>query len=677
MAAIKATVNFILSLEEEEGGESPATFAALVPTMVGILPPLLASAGEDEELVADSLSYLMELAEYQPKLFRPLFSQLIPFVAGILTNAPNAEGEGGLPDQTRQAALEFMLTFAEQAPAMVRKHDSFCPTFLPILLGWMGELEEEEEWYAGDDMDNEDDNDENRVVAEQALDRLARALGGKSVLPTSFAHIPAMLSSPEWQKRQAALMAISAIGEGCYKIMRAEMEKIMSIVLPHLQDPHPRVRYAACNAVGQMSTDFSPLLQNSFAQPILTALLPVMDDTAFPRVQAHAAAALVNFSENVRKEVLEPYLDTIFEKLLILLNTGKTYVQEQAITTLATVADSAEGKFVKYYSAIMPILINVLNHAPQGKEFRLLRGKTVECASLIALAVGKDTFAAHVTEFLSILSRIQAGITEPDDPQSSYLLAAWARVAKVLGHDFLPYLEMVLEPLLVAAQLKPDVALFDADEEVDDATYSPDEGWEFVTVDGQQIGIKTNLLEEKCTAVEMLICYAREMGAGFHPYVERVLSIVVPLLSFYFHEGVRMAAAATLPLLFASLVKANYPRERVLAVWHDVCAKLLAAAVDEAETGFVEQVYLSLQECMESLGSSAGAVRGDCIPELLMRQFNQVLGVQLQDYFTRTTARNGRGCLPACVSVCLSACLLAWIIERESTTAAVAAGHPW
>jgi hypothetical protein len=52
--------------------------------------------------------------------------------------------------------------------------------------------------------------------------------------------------------------------------------------------------------------------------------------------------------------VLLPYLDPIVERLLKLLNPGaeagksvKGYVQEQAITTLAMVADASEVTFAK------------------------------------------------------------------------------------------------------------------------------------------------------------------------------------------------------------------------------------------------------------------------------------------------------------------------------------------
>jgi importin-5 len=47
----------------------------------------------------------------------------------------------------------------------------------------------------------------------------------------------------------------------------------------------------------------------------------------------------------------------------------------------------------------------------------------------------------------------------------------------------------------------------------------------------------------------MLVCYARELNEGFSPYAEEVVKLMVPLLKFYFHDGVRSAAAESLPYL--------------------------------------------------------------------------------------------------------------------------------
>lgn len=51
---------------------------------------------------------------------------------------------------------------------------------------------------------------------------------------------------------------------------------------------HPRVRYAMCNAIGQMAADFAPIFQKKFHDKIVPAILLLLDDNSNPRVQAHA-----------------------------------------------------------------------------------------------------------------------------------------------------------------------------------------------------------------------------------------------------------------------------------------------------------------------------------------------------------------------------------------------------
>ena len=64
-----------------------------------------------------------------------------------------------------------------------------------------------------------------------------------------------------------------------------------------LQDSHAKVRWAACQAIGQMCTDLAPEVQETEHARLLPALIAVMDDFDNPRVQAHSAAAVVNFTE--------------------------------------------------------------------------------------------------------------------------------------------------------------------------------------------------------------------------------------------------------------------------------------------------------------------------------------------------------------------------------------------
>ncbi|KAB1996639.1 hypothetical protein ES319_D13G244900v1 [Gossypium barbadense] len=176
------------------------------------------------------------------------------------------------------------------------------------------------------------------------------------------------------------------------KVMVKNLEQVVSMVLNSFNhSDHPRVRWAAINAIGQLSTDLGPDLQNQYHQRVLPALAAAMDDFQNPRVQAHAASAVLNFSENCTPEILTPYLDGIVSKLLVLLQNGKQMVQEGALTALASVADSSQEPFQKYYDAVMPYLKALLVNATD-KSNRMLRAKSMECISIVGMAVGKEKF---------------------------------------------------------------------------------------------------------------------------------------------------------------------------------------------------------------------------------------------------------------------------------------------
>lgn len=71
-----------------------------------------------------------------------------------------------------------------------------------------------------------------------------------------------------------------------------------------------------------------------------------------------------------------------------LIQKGTKLVLEQVVTSIASVADTAEENL----SPTMTYSYHhwsTLSNAVQ-KELRLLRGKTIECISLIGLAVGKE-----------------------------------------------------------------------------------------------------------------------------------------------------------------------------------------------------------------------------------------------------------------------------------------------
>ncbi|KAK3067030.1 hypothetical protein LTS18_001343, partial [Coniosporium uncinatum] len=273
---------------------SQQKYYALIPDILNILPPLKDSGDSDQLMQA--LVALIELAEVAPKMFKHLFSNLVQFSISVIQDKE-------LSDQARQNAVELMATFADQNPQMCRKDPNYTSEMVTQCLSLMTDVgqddDDAEEWNASEDLDI-DESDMNHVAGEQCMDRLANKLGGQALLPPTFNWLPRMMTSSAWRDRHAALMAISAISEGCRELMVGELTQVLDLVLPALRDPHPRVRWAGCNAVGQMSTDFAGTMQEKYHQQILPNIIPVLE-SAEPRVQAHAAAALVNFCEEAEK----------------------------------------------------------------------------------------------------------------------------------------------------------------------------------------------------------------------------------------------------------------------------------------------------------------------------------------------------------------------------------------
>ncbi|OMH83562.1 Importin subunit beta-3 [Zancudomyces culisetae] len=179
--------------------------------------------------------------------------------------------------------------------------------------------------------------------------------------------------------------------------------------------------------------------------------------------------------------------------------------------------------------------------------------------------------------------------------------------------------------LLKSARMQPDFAVVDGDDDPNEQ-YAAEDGWEFASVSGQQIGIRTSALEEKCTAIEMLLCYARELGSGFGPYAVETLDLVMPLFNFYFHEGVRFASAAVVPHCLAALV-GNVDSATSVAVFGRVVDAYLKAMIGESDDmTFVSQLFMTFSECLMVAGP--GCLNGDQqqrVYQVMVELFEKVL----------------------------------------------------
>lgn len=635
VAGVKALTGFItygLDVKEHR-----AYLAPLLPLVIQVIVGALQAS--DEVQAQDALESLIELAELRPKFFR----QSMPVVIENLTNIAQADQ---LEDGTRRLAVEVLLELCQQADGMVRKFPDVANKLVPLFLNMCTEYEDDPEWSKLDD-DDMGDEDSNCTFGEQSLDRLALALSGTAVIPVIFQYLPGMLQDEKWQSRAAALTAIAAVAEGCIEQMRPTLADVMAQVTPKLLDPHPRVRYTACNAVGQLSIDFAAPagkerkmgFQTMFHETVVPALLNMMQDVENPRVQAHGAAALVNFCEHAHKSTLQPHLNNILERLAEMLSSSFRIVLEQTVTALATVADTSKDLFGQYYQHFMPQLKMILMTPPRDPKWRLLRGKTMECITLIGIAVKKEVFAPDAREVMEALNTTQqTAEQDPDDPQISYMLAAWARICEILGDDFQPYLGIVMPPLLHSIQLEPEVQVLEANQNPGDLAGGA-ENWEIIPAgEDRNIGIKTSILDEKKTACEMLRIYIQQMKGSFAPYIEQVAPIVLNLLKFVLDEDIRSTAASIIPLLLHSALAAGQGPQ-CAALWQGFSQELLLAIQNETEVEVISWQIESLKDCIETICGQGGP---EYVTPEVLAGIVALLDTYMQDYSVRCDDRKAR-----------------------------------
>lgn len=138
-------------------------------------------------------------------------------------------------------------------------------------------------------------------------------------------------------------------------------------------------------------------------------------------------------------------------------------------------------------------------------------------------------------------------------------------------------------------------------------------------------------LEDKAAACNMLVCYARELKEGFANYAEETVKLMVPMLKFYFHDGVRNAAAESLPWL---LECATCKGPAFIAdMWRFMCPELLKAIDTEPESEVLVVMLDSLALGIQKLGPTY--INQESIAEIL-----RIIDKLMKDHFERADDRH-------------------------------------
>jgi len=246
-----------------------------------------------------------------------------------------------------------------------------------------GEIEEDEDDAA---IDPEDEWNLRKCSAA-ALDSIASHFGG-AVFETTLPWLMENLQHKDWPNREAAVLALGAIGPGCMDDIKPHLPKLVPYMISLLSDEQPVVRQITCWALSRYANWASHLDsvgKQQFFEPMMDGILQRMLDSN-KKVQESAASAFAIVEESANTELI-PYCNVIVQQFVKCFQRYKDknmYILYDCVQTLAehTGPKLAEPESV---DLLMPALIDRWQRVQdQSREmFPLL-----ECLAFVVGALG-------------------------------------------------------------------------------------------------------------------------------------------------------------------------------------------------------------------------------------------------------------------------------------------------
>ncbi|GAB2247744.1 hypothetical protein Droror1_Dr00007626 [Drosera rotundifolia] len=405
LTAFITSVQLLFFLRSDSGHDSGG---GLLLLMVRTMVEGLSSGWEPS---AEDMKRFVSLARYGPRLT----SMGLVSVLGAMMQIGIATEY--LEESTWFGAIEFIVALSEtgvEFAKMMGNLHGFIHELLSILMRIISDVEDDPNW---DNADGPTEFSRRVRYSLNCLSRLSVSLGGNTIVPVALELLPAYLVSPDWKRRHAAMFLLGRIPRG--KIMKDNLELLLSELLQSFPDRHPRVRWAAIIHIAKLAVSLK--LGVKVPVGVLPALVLAMDDTQNPQVQASAATAVWRFSENAEQQALEPHLDDLVDKLCGLLWNGKLMVRKCALSALASLAQSSKDLFQKHYDSVMPLLKSVLVSVPEESNLAL-HGKLLDCITTIGEVAGNGKFKDDSMQVIEALLNLQGSRLEADHSTQSIML---------------------------------------------------------------------------------------------------------------------------------------------------------------------------------------------------------------------------------------------------------------
>jgi DNA-binding transcriptional ArsR family regulator len=420
------------------------------------------------------------------------------------------------------------------------------------------------------------------------LDLLASSLPPSQVVVPLLNALGPYVNSPDPDRRQGGIMALSMCVEGAPDFVATQLHEILPLVLRLLEDPVAKVRRAALDGAMRLAEDLAEELGKEHSK-LIPALVKSLDvailsleglqderNIEIIRASCHAIDSMVG---GLSSDVVKQYLGELVPRLSQLFLHPSLRIKSAAIGALGAVAESAKEAFLPYFRPTMSSMSAFVRIKDDEEELEL-RCTACDAMASIAVAVGPEAFRPYVQ---ALMEATEEGLhlNHPKLKETSYLF--WSAMVKVYHSDFAPFLNGVLRALFESLEAEESELEVDLGENAADlagqevniggqkikvAELPGDEQGRFHDMDGlpdfervdvddddedwDDLAAVTAVAQEKEIAIEVIGDILTHATRDYLPYVERTIEVLLPLVQ-HSYEGVRRAAVGTLFRTYAAL----------------------------------------------------------------------------------------------------------------------------
>jgi HEAT repeat protein len=422
----------------------------ILPHISGLVDYMIAQQRkiEDEELACDAAEFWLTVGEHSElwKSLGPYLNKIIPVLleSMVYSEEDIAMLEGGGDDADEEdRAEDIKPKFAKNKSARtlangeeVDENGQNGGSYAKL----SGMEEDDDDLDEGEIEEFDDDDDGNpedrwnlRKCSAAALDVFATDFRGP-VFETILPYLMTNLKHPEWPYREAAVLALGAVAEGCIDVVTPHLPDLVPYLISLLNDPEPLVRQITCWTLGRYSAWgaglSTPALRAQFFEPMMEGILTKMLDSN-KRVQEAGASAFAHLEEKAGTTIT-PYCEPIIRQFVRCFEKYKDrnmFILYDCVQTLAENVGHGLAQ-PQLIELLMPALIHRWHKvSDQSRElFPLL-----ECLSYVANALAESfapfaqpVFTRCITIIRQNLEEYVAAVNNPilDTPDKDFLVTS-------------------------------------------------------------------------------------------------------------------------------------------------------------------------------------------------------------------------------------------------------------